>query len=236
MHQVGVGGLIISESNAEAYMGSLHAFLAIYGWRACGSVPAFQAVYGDYSIRVGAEGWDFNDMPSVRALLAQQLVTGHVLGWFDVHKATSAFSSSAGDLRFLRSLCAIRTHNMDYLAFGRMMRPPRIVSRVPYGPRHTPGYPNCSVPAIASSCWRSSNGSVALFVANHHNSSVSVALEIVVDRHWGPLHNKCELTQDANSTNRIVFNVTMNPLSATTAYLHPGRGCRFTQVPVAGRI
>jgi hypothetical protein len=34
--------VIISESNAEAYMGSLHAYLAIYGFEQCGVVPAFQ--------------------------------------------------------------------------------------------------------------------------------------------------------------------------------------------------
>ena len=53
---VGPGKVIISESNAEAYLGSLHAYLAIYGWRQCGVVPAFQAVYGGWSVNVGAVG------------------------------------------------------------------------------------------------------------------------------------------------------------------------------------
>ena len=41
---IGPGKVLISESNAEAYLSSLHAYLAIYGWRECGVVPAFQAV------------------------------------------------------------------------------------------------------------------------------------------------------------------------------------------------
>eukprot|EP01043_Picozoa_sp_COSAG02_P126671 COSAG02_NODE_63947_length_262_cov_0.527607_2_plen_41_part_01 len=32
----GPGRMIISETNAEAYLGSLHAYLALYGWRECG--------------------------------------------------------------------------------------------------------------------------------------------------------------------------------------------------------
>jgi hypothetical protein len=34
---------VISESNGEAYIGSLHANLALYGWFNCGFVPAFQS-------------------------------------------------------------------------------------------------------------------------------------------------------------------------------------------------
>ena len=43
---VGKGNVLISESNAEAYLGSLHAYLALYGFRQCNFVPAFQAIYG----------------------------------------------------------------------------------------------------------------------------------------------------------------------------------------------
>ena len=50
--------MLMSESNAEAYIGVLHANLAIYGFRSCGAVPAFQAVYADHTIMVGALGMD----------------------------------------------------------------------------------------------------------------------------------------------------------------------------------
>ena len=104
---------------------------------------------------------------------------------------------------------------------------PRIVSPVPYGPRRTPGFPNCSVPAIASSCWRAPNGSVALFVVNHHNSTVVVELEIVIDWHWGSEHSRCASALGSRS-NPIVHRVSMDPLSDDTAYLHPGNACYFT--------
>jgi hypothetical protein len=48
---VGPGKVLISESNAEAYLGSLHAYLALYGFRECNVVPAFQAVYGEGKTR-----------------------------------------------------------------------------------------------------------------------------------------------------------------------------------------
>ena len=76
--EVGPGKVIISESNAEAYLGSLHAYLAIYGWRECGAVPAFQAVYGGWSVNVGATGWPA-DTAGVHVFLAQQFTYGHVL-------------------------------------------------------------------------------------------------------------------------------------------------------------
>jgi hypothetical protein len=56
--KAGPGKMIMSESNTEAYVGALDAQLAIYGFRSCGNVPAFQSVYADHTIMVGALGTD----------------------------------------------------------------------------------------------------------------------------------------------------------------------------------
>ena len=56
--KAGPGKMIMSESNAEAYVGTLHANLALYGFRSCGHVPAFQSVYADHTVMVGALGMD----------------------------------------------------------------------------------------------------------------------------------------------------------------------------------
>eukprot|EP01044_Picomonas_judraskeda_P019080 COSAG03_NODE_3941_length_1750_cov_1.251816_1_plen_157_part_00 len=72
---VGPGKVIISESNSEAYLGSLHAFLAIYGWSQCTTVPAFQAVYGGYAVNVGNDGWTDN-VVTERTTFAQQVRAG----------------------------------------------------------------------------------------------------------------------------------------------------------------
>ena len=79
---IGPNRVVISESNAEAYLGSLHAFLAIYGWQNCRMVPAFQAVYSGWSVNVGTEGFPLEtDVNGFRVVLAQQWQLGHVLGW-----------------------------------------------------------------------------------------------------------------------------------------------------------
>ena len=47
--RVGNGKMIISESHNEAMIGQMDAFLSIYGWLGmigCGTIPAWQAVYG----------------------------------------------------------------------------------------------------------------------------------------------------------------------------------------------
>ena len=56
--KAGPGKMIMSESNTEAYVGVLDAQLAIYGFRSCGKVPAFQSVYADHTVMVGALGMD----------------------------------------------------------------------------------------------------------------------------------------------------------------------------------
>lgn len=56
VHAVGpapVQRMTISESQSEATLGSLTANLAIYGWMTCGFVPAWQSVYGGYTLNVG---------------------------------------------------------------------------------------------------------------------------------------------------------------------------------------
>ena len=50
--------MLMSESQSEAYVGVLHANLALYGFTSCHNVPAFQAVYADHTVMVGALGMD----------------------------------------------------------------------------------------------------------------------------------------------------------------------------------
>ena len=54
--KMGVGKALISESQNEAMLGGVHAFLSIYGWLGgiqCQTVLAWQAVYGGWSVNVG---------------------------------------------------------------------------------------------------------------------------------------------------------------------------------------
>lgn len=105
---IGPNRAVISESNAEAYLGSLHAYLAIYGWQNCHMVPAFQAVYSGWSVNVGTEGWPLvTDTDGFRVVLAQQWQAGHVLGWTSPGQLLRAFAEPE-DRAFLRSLCQLK--------------------------------------------------------------------------------------------------------------------------------
>ena len=48
--KIGPERMLISESINEAMLGHMHAFLSIYGWLGtihCGTIPSWQAVYGE---------------------------------------------------------------------------------------------------------------------------------------------------------------------------------------------
>lgn len=85
---LGTGRAVVSESNAEVYLSSIDGFLSLYGWNNCGArqprahnrsrsrnhphnlpapgaVPAFQSVYGGFSLNIGAE--------------YQSVMTGHAI-------------------------------------------------------------------------------------------------------------------------------------------------------------
>lgn len=213
------GVMIISESNAEAYLGSLHAYLALYGWRSCGFVPAFQSVYGGWSVNVGMMGWSFADPVSVRAYLALQFAWGHVLGWFDAEAALSFFQSSMGDLVFARQLLELKQANAAYLTFGRMLRPPTIVSPPSTVTVHTEGFPNCTIPTVTVACWQSSNGRNVIVLVNHANTSANVTVRVVVDSSWGVAFAPSlspRLSARAATITRF-----MDPLSAIVAPVLP---------------
>jgi len=130
---VGPGNVVVSESNAEAYLGSLHGYLAVYGWKSCGVVPAFQAVYGGWSVNVGGAQWPSGlDYNGVRMYLAQQWTFGHVMGWAE----PATFLSNSSTTGFARELAQLKLAQSQYLVFGRLMHPP-IINAVDGGPLNT---------------------------------------------------------------------------------------------------
>ena len=151
-HKAGAGVALMSESNAEAYIGVLHANLALYGFRSCGHVPAFQSVYADHTVMVGALGMDIlagrfagkfagtgtwspgspaaQDRDAYRALLAEQLSYGSQLGWLDAAQALQFFrrADSADELAYTRKLVRLKVQWQAFLTTGRLLRPPRVVA------------------------------------------------------------------------------------------------------------
>lgn len=209
---------IISESNAEAYMGSLHAYLAIYGFEQCGVVPGFQAVYGGWSIRVGAKDWP-TDQPSIRMLLAQQWTYGHVMGRAD----PKTFLNNNHTLSFTRQLAQLKVNHSEYLVYGRLMHP-LVLTNTTGGPlrimRWAVGYPagkSCDSPVALAQVWMASDGSLGLTLANPSNESQYVRAALRVDGHThlapGAQASVDGVRAQAGQTHLSVTK-TMPPLSA----------------------
>ena len=178
---IGPGRVIISESNAEAYLGSLHAYLAIYGFRQCNFVPAFQAVYGGGSVNVGSVDWP-SSAAGIRILLAHQWTYGHVMGW----TKPSVFLQNNLTLAYARLLAQLKVQHSQYLVFGRLMRPPLLSS--PDGkPLNTtrwcqqPTQTCCQSDLVIAHVWMSQSGSLGLAITNPSRLTVNVVAKLRVD-------------------------------------------------------
>ena len=90
--QAGSDAVVLTESNAEPFMGDLNVFLTLVGFSsdiagASRGVPAFPALYGGFYIAMGAEFFttDFTPMPDVfSAKVARMFLFGAQLGWFSL--------------------------------------------------------------------------------------------------------------------------------------------------------
>jgi hypothetical protein len=111
---VGPGRAIFSESNGEAYMGSLDGYMAVYGLRACGFVPAFQVVYSGWHVGIGTFGWPKDDHQTVRGILAHQFVYGQSMGWAAAGTLLEFVNSSVANGDFLRSLTQLKIQHGIY--------------------------------------------------------------------------------------------------------------------------
>lgn len=133
---------LMSESINEQYMGEVSFNLAIYDYQGaihCNQVPAYQAVYGGYALNVGDNRYpgpwreihdniDESWVGQQRAMLAQQFVGGHVMGWMLLQEISHWMSNAtfAEDMAFIAQLAQLRLNASDYLVHGRLWRPPTL--------------------------------------------------------------------------------------------------------------
>jgi hypothetical protein len=90
--QAGNDAVVLTESNAEPFMGDLNVFLTLVGFSsdiggASRGVPAFPALYGGYYLAMGAEFFttDFAPSPDVfSAKVGRMFAFGAQLGWFSL--------------------------------------------------------------------------------------------------------------------------------------------------------
>lgn len=178
---VGKGRAILSESNGDAYLGSLSGYMGVYGLRACGFVPAFQAVYSGWSVVIGTFGWPPNDYQSIRGILAHQFHFGQQMGWTAAETILEFANSSSSNLNFLRMLVKLKVRYGQYLSLGRMLRPPGIVTAsgnpLPQVHMCTTNFADpqacCNCTAVLGSLWRAATGQMILALTNTADESIS---------------------------------------------------------------
>ena len=202
---------LMSESINEQYIGEVSFNLAIYDYQGaihCTQVPAYQAVYGGYTLNVGdnryPSAWSaiydaINEtwVGQQRAMLAQQFVGGHIMGWMPLQELSHWMNNAtfAEDMAYVAQLAQLRLNASEYLVHGRLWRPPTlglspangtatvkklslcdwraVVSNT--GP---PLWKCCHVTMVVGAAWLSQNGSLALVLANHGLHAVRVAANL----------------------------------------------------------
>ena len=193
---------VVSESNAEAYMSSLHGYFAYYAWLQCGYVPAWQAVYGGYALNIGAVGWGLGNGPdcgpncrgfssTFRSLLATEFVWGSALGGdeFSTYYGWLYFKndSHVDDRDFLKELIEMRLRHADLLIHGRLMRPPNLLNTsLPDAPVMQPEFQKtaCNISQPTAQTWKSQNESLALVIANFASVPADFAFEVDASDVW----------------------------------------------------
>jgi hypothetical protein len=203
---------LMSESINEQYIGEVSFNLAIYDYQGaihCTQVPAYQAVYGGYTLNVGDNrypgAWrEIHDsideawVGQQRAMLAQQFVGGHVMGWMLLQELAHWMNNAtfAKDMAYIAQLAQLRLNASEYLVHGRLWRPPTLVLSQANGSAtaveklslcdwravvSTDGPPLwkcCNVTTVVGTAWLSQNGSLALVLANHGLHAVRVAANL----------------------------------------------------------
>jgi hypothetical protein len=210
--KAGPGKAIISESCNEVHMADLNAYLAIYGWTGspggahntmhCRTTLAFQAVYGGWSVNIGDQRYPsaklasvrdaasgktrFNatELASWRAISAQLLVSGSVMGWFYGDEANENWLGVPDeDIAFLKLLANTKVQTAKYLTHGRLWRSPRWLEPPPMMQLHDysdkDAAQSCSTVQVLVECWQADDGSFALVAANH--ATIELALKVSVD-------------------------------------------------------
>jgi len=125
------GKMITTECNAEPYARWFDGYLT-WHWQFNGQVPAFSAIYGG-RIQLFSRAYNGSsqrDAPERMAhwmRIGQQLVFGEQLGWIE----PAWVLKQPDTLDFLSRAARTRHALLDFLAYGRMARPPAVGEGIP---------------------------------------------------------------------------------------------------------
>ena len=170
---MGPSKFITTECNAEPYLQYFDGYLT-WHWQEQDMVPAFSAVYADQVALFSRayRGGQTRDLAD-RMKAAQSLCFGEQLGWLNPDVVNRASGP------FLRTCAQLRYQLADYLAHGRMLRPPTVTNQLPvltadWAWRNE--WP-ISLPAVQTAAWRAKDGRIVLLFANFTTAEQSVTFK-----------------------------------------------------------
>ena len=188
---VGPSVAIVTESNAEPYMGDLHGYLTLTAFehsvatRDGQLIGVFPAVYGGYMVPFGAI-FTVDDLVNhtdsgYATLLAAQFVHGAQLGWMSLGGTSDdppmglygylMSSTYDAEVAWLTRLAGMRAVVSDYFLYGREMRqPPFKVTNITYNPTNSSSPASTTVPFLTSA-W-------LLYNTTTHTPSLLITLVI----------------------------------------------------------
>lgn len=161
--------MLTTECNAEPYTHLFDGYLT-WHYQYQHAVPAFAAVYGGKVLSFG-RAYNGGDTQAHLSRSGQALVWGEQLGWTPVSFIDSHPEAAA----HLRRCARVRYHLLDYLAEGRMERPPRVSGAIPdiTSDWAWSGHWPVTVSALQSGAWRAPDGSLAVIFANTVNEPLA---------------------------------------------------------------
>lgn len=166
------GKMITTECNAEPYVRWFDGYLT-WHWQNQDMVPAFSAIYAG-RIQLFSRAYGGGDQQAHWMKIGQQLVFGEQLGWLD--PANILPHEDTAD--FMRRAAQLRHRLLDFLAWGRMARPPRVDGSIPELTADWAWYGQWMVTdsALQKGAWWARDGRLLLLFANTSDQPVSAEL------------------------------------------------------------
>ena len=162
------GKFLTTECNGEPFTQVFDEYLT-WHWQYPGQLPIFPAVYGG---QVHMFGRSYaGDALAIRMKAGQQLVFGEQVGWIDPGVIDDP---DAGP--FFRDVARMRHALRSYFVRGEMARPPKLVGTMPQVTSDWKwgGSMVVTTDAVLAGAWRSSDGRLAVILANVSDAPVDL--------------------------------------------------------------
>ncbi len=161
----------------EYYIDLVDDFLLIWGTHSPNNVPLVPAIYSGYT------SWDGSRIASRDDRNASRVVFGRALLWGEKFGHIICLNDVVHNIQgYIQKLVNLRVRIRKFVQFGRMLRPPAIVSNVPEikiarWDTEYKGLMSVIAPAVERSFWRASDGSLGLIVVNYSDMPQQVKFD-----------------------------------------------------------